>query len=437
MRKILTTLILLTITACSSSDEEILKGERRSALPSLPSESMKLRSRENADITSAYKNSECDQESCYKNNNMTHLFKSFPRKEIWSKDIGKGNTDESVILAQPIIDGGRIFAMDSAAKVSALNLETGKRIWSKDLKENSKSPELEEIQTLKSGKIAYSENMIIAGTGFGDAVALNAKTGKEIWRRSLKSAIRSAPAVDDDHAYFKTNDNRIYALNKFNGSIKWSNAALPSEISLLFGSKPAVASNYVISAFNSGEVQMIKKSTGEFAWNKIIKGKKQFASISHFDAITASPIILDEKILITANSSKTVLLNTRNGDEIWDSSFGSMYTPVASGNAFFMLTDNKTIAAISLIDGLKIWETIIPKALEVNGSKIDIEQIHPPLLLSNRVVVFTDQLELHFDVLTGSLKYKAKTNFEPALTPVVAKDIMAVVTTNGKLKVFK
>jgi outer membrane protein assembly factor BamB len=182
---------------------------------------------------------------------------------------------------------------------------------------------------------------------------------------------------------------------------------------------------------------MIKKSTGEFAWNKIIKGKKQFASISHFDAITASPIILDEKILITANSSKTVLLNTRNGDEIWDSSFGSMYTPVASGNAFFMLTDNKTIAAISLIDGLKIWETIIPKALEVNGSKIDIEQIHPPLLLSNRVVVFTDQLELHFDVLTGSLKYKAKTNFEPALTPVVAKDIMAVVTTNGKLKVFK
>ena len=47
----------------------------------------------------------------------------------WKTSIGEGASRYTRVLSQPVVAGGRVFAMDGAIQVSALDAATGGRIW--------------------------------------------------------------------------------------------------------------------------------------------------------------------------------------------------------------------------------------------------------------------------------------------------------------------
>src|SRR5690348_6595371 len=53
----------------------------------------------------------------------------------WQISIGEGSGRRTKVLSQPVVEQGRVYAMDGAVQVSALEAGSGGRIWQVDLKQ--------------------------------------------------------------------------------------------------------------------------------------------------------------------------------------------------------------------------------------------------------------------------------------------------------------
>ena len=52
----------------------------------------------------------------------------------WRRSIGQGDGRNGRIRAQPVVEGGRVFAVDARGLVSAYDAERGNQIWRRELR---------------------------------------------------------------------------------------------------------------------------------------------------------------------------------------------------------------------------------------------------------------------------------------------------------------
>jgi len=67
------------------------------------------------------------------NNAPGHLALQAAVKTAWTADIGTGSNSDGKLTVSPIVVGGRIYTMDTEAKVSAFSASGGGRIWTVSL----------------------------------------------------------------------------------------------------------------------------------------------------------------------------------------------------------------------------------------------------------------------------------------------------------------
>ena len=134
------------------------------------------------------------------------------------------------LTANPSIAGDVIYVQDAAANVYALNKETGEKVWVKEYND-----------TVPSGgpngaAAAYGKVFTTVG-GVGDVVALDPKTGDEIWKTNIKGrrneGITTFPLVYNNMVIVSTIPGSstgfyeagqrgvVYALDAASGTVLW------------------------------------------------------------------------------------------------------------------------------------------------------------------------------------------------------------------------
>ncbi|MGI8485507.1 MAG: PQQ-binding-like beta-propeller repeat protein [Thermomicrobiales bacterium] len=134
------------------------------------------------------------------------------------------------ITATPVIIDGTVYYQDMQSNVFAMDAATGKEIWRRDYNVGNNGPD----------GVAVAYGMVFAATGnTSTAFALDAKTGKEIWSAKLTNndfeSIDIVPAVYDNVVYISTNPNNttygnyrggargiVWALDAASGKTLWS-----------------------------------------------------------------------------------------------------------------------------------------------------------------------------------------------------------------------
>ena len=144
-------------------------------------------------------------------------------------------TEFGGFAATPVVSGGVIFAQDLESNVQAINLQSGRVLWT--TKYNSAS-------------IGPNGVTVANGTVFGatqtSAFALRASTGKQIWSRKLTrndhEGIDMPPGFHDGTVYVSTvpgNTSNFYAgngqailwaLNASNGVTRWKWDEVPTNL---------------------------------------------------------------------------------------------------------------------------------------------------------------------------------------------------------------
>ena len=172
------------------------------------------------------------------------------RASEWSFNAGK------LLEFSPIVVDGSLYFQDKDSLFYSLDAENGKVEWKN------------EIGDLAASSPAYSDGRLFAVTlEPGDAVALRARDGKQLWRRPLPGRSETSPVVFGRSVIVGSESGDVFALDAEDGDVKWQvstagnvKGGLALDEGILYGA------NY------AGEVFAIRASSGEFVWRSSTQG---------------------------------------------------------------------------------------------------------------------------------------------------------------------
>ena len=228
------------------------------------------------------------------------------------------------VQGSPLIVGDRVY-LASDHVVYALDLRSGELIW----------------QTATGSEGAFMgspafDNGVIYTTGGRLLLALEADTGKEIWRVE-KDEMFLGLAVANETIYVGNWDHHLYAFDQSTGEERW-NFQADGE----FWSAPAVAADVVYTG-NNNSVYALNTQTGELIWTYKTGGR------------AVSEPLLAEGVLYVSDSAHEFPRGARHlyaldaftGEELWVFETVSTFLPMpALGEGVIYVTSTGEVLAL-------------------------------------------------------------------------------------------
>jgi len=349
----------------------------------------------------------------------------------WTADIGEGGGYRKKITAQPVIAGGRVFAMDSDAVVSAFDVATGGRAWEVETQaENDRS-------TNVGGGIAEDGGTLYAATGRAEVLAMETATGKIRWRSKLPNAARSSPTVAEGRIFVATLDDQLVALAADDGKRLWAQQAASAATRVLGLGAPAYSDGLVVAGFGSGDLLAMRGASGTVAWGDSLASARGRTSMVDLSTIRGLPAIKDGSVYAIGYGGLMLALDLRSGRRLWERDVASSESPWLAGDWIFIVSQDAKVAAISRTDGAVAWLTQLDPFENMDKQKDPIRWIGPVLAGDRLVLVGTNSSLVALNPVTGAMIDKQDLSDPASVSPVVAGGTLFVVTDNAKLTALR
>jgi outer membrane protein assembly factor BamB len=277
----------------------------------------------------------------------------------------------------PVIDDGMVYSLGAEGHLSAVNAADGTVVWEKELKKEYKcdSPIWGFSATpLVRGILLYT----LAGGAGSAVVALNKKTGSEVWRSLTTEDVGYAPPV------MTTRDGK-------DELIAWHSEALNG----------------------------LDPLTGALRWSQPFK---TFMGMS-----IMTPRVTPDGILIGVMNAKSMLVKPGDGkvEIVWEGTpkigpVPTSSTPVVFGEYVYSCDADGDLRCFRSATGERVWST-----LEVTGNK----KIHAGTYFMVRTpqqwVLFNDFGELILaDLSPSGYKESARAKVLDPLTPATGRKVV-------------
>lgn len=352
---------------------------------------------------------------------------------LWSAPIGQGDGKRHRITADPIVAGGRIFTMDSRARVSATTVSGG-TAWSANL-----TPAGEPVDSASGGGLAYEGGRIFATTGFGELVALDAASGAVLWRQRVDAAISGGPAVQNGTVYAVARNNVAWAVRASDGRVLWQAAGNPAPTGVMGVAAPAVSGNTAVFAFSSGQLLGADAQTGSPLWNAQVAGSRTGRAIAVIRDMTGDPVIVGNTVYGGTSSGRINAFDLNSGLQNWSAREGASGPVVVAGGSVFAVNDEAQLVRLDAATGGVIWRIPLPYYVEDRVRKQDRIRAHyGPVLAGGRLfVASSDGLLRVFDPVSGGLVGQGQIPGGAATAPVVAGQTLYIAGSDGQLHAFR
>ncbi|MDQ2089187.1 outer membrane protein assembly factor BamB family protein [Marimonas arenosa] len=352
---------------------------------------------------------------------------------LWSAKIGAGAGKRSRITADPVVAGGRIYTLDSEARVAA-TATNGTPVWSVDL-----VPARDRAGDARGGGLAHAKSTLFVASGFGTLTALDAASGAQKWQQRLGETATGAPTVKNGVVFVTAGDNTAWAVNAETGRIEWQLDATPSLNNVLGAPAPAVNDQVAVFGFGSGEVQAAFRGGGLRVWDAVISGQRFALARTRITDITGDPVIVGPNVYVGSHSGRLVAMKVSTGERLWTANEGAMGPVWAADGSLFLVTDRNELVRLDAEDGSRIWGTPLPFFVKERPRRQkEIFAHYGPVLAGGRLVVASnDGLIRQFDPASGALVGSGEIPGGAMSNPVFAGGVMYVVTSKGELYAFR
>lgn len=364
---------------------------------------------------------------------ITHPTLGAALTPVFAANIGAGNTRRLRITADPVVSGGRIFTLDAKSQVTATS-SAGETLWAQSV-----IPVTDNPTDASGGGLATDGDIVVATTGFGEVVALDAASGGEIWRQDLDAPGTSAPTIRGDLVYVVSRDGRAWAIERGNGRVRWTIGTTQPVSNFSGGAGAAVTSDLAIFPFPTGEVLAAFPDGGLRRWSTVVTGQRPGQAASNISDIAGDPVVDGDRIYVGNVSGRVVALNAANGDRDWTATEGAVGPVWPAGGSIFMVNDLGELLRLDAADGTPVWRVALPGFEETRERRQKTRFAHyGPIVAGGRVIVASgDGLLRQFDPTSGALVGTAPIAGGAASNPVVANGTLYVVTQRGQLVAFR
>jgi outer membrane protein assembly factor BamB len=178
--------------------------------------------------------------------------------------------------------------------VVALNAETGKVLWRRKTAPSESSP-------VVAGGLVY------VGDWSGKVYAFRARTGRGVWTYQTGDKVKDGIAYAGGRVYFGSYDSHVYALNARTGKLVWK-ASPQQRLGALgtFYSTPAVAYGRVYIGSTDGKVYSFGATSGKVRWSH---GTGSY--------VYASPAVWNRRVYVGSYDHNFYCFDAATGDVRW------------------------------------------------------------------------------------------------------------------------
>jgi outer membrane protein assembly factor BamB len=343
---------------------------------------------------------------------------TLPVKKLWGEGVGGGKKQLVLRLGLgPAVDNGVVFAASHKGEVLAASLDTGRRIWIKNLK-----------IPLSAGPSAGA-GLVVVGSGKGAVVALDGATGRELWRARLNSELLSAPAIGDEVVVIRSVDGRLHGLDAHTGKELWSVEQQVPRLSLRGTATPIIAKEVAISGFDNGKVMAVSLHSGDTVWDTALASPHGRTELDRLVDVDSAVRTVGDNVFATGFQGRTAMLALDSGQVWWAHDMSSYKGLAVDADNLYVTQSDGIVVALRQRDGSELWRS----------QKLKLRRLSTPVLTSTAVVVADFQGYVHWlDKVTGELVARERVAKERVTnSPVAVGDTVVVLTDGGKLAAFR
>ena len=350
---------------------------------------------------------------------------------IWTAKV-TGANPRARLAASPVMSDGRIYVVDTTARVTAFDANTGAQIWS-----NALEIEKDGKPSRFGGGVSASGTNVFATNGVGDVASLAADTGALVWKKRPAGPLRGAPTLSNGNVYVMTQDNQIYALRQSDGEAQWNEAG-PVSASGIFGvGAPAAAQGTIIAGYSSGELAAYRYENGRSLWSDTLSRTAMSTSVSTLTDIDADPVIDRGRVFALGKGGRMASYELVSGQRIWEINIAGISTPVTSGEWVFVMTDEARLLCVARSTGKIRWISKLQRYKNEKKKKKPISW-YGPVLAGGRLVIANS----HGAVWSvapdeGTATEILDVGNDVSLAPIVANNILYILDDSGRISAFR
>lgn len=264
-------------------------------------------------------------------------------ERIWRRNAGTGGASYETGLVAAL-DGRRVYTAHDNGGLSAVDLETGKRVWRRKT-----GLDLSAGPSVAGGRL-------FVGTRDGRLLALSTEDGSEIWQRSVSSEVLSAPAVAGSNVLVRTLDGHLAAFDAADGSRRWSVEHNVPTLTSRGTSRPVIAGGVVYAGLDSGKLVAYDVSTGERRWEQLVASPTGRSELERIVDIDAELLIAENEIYAASAGGKTASLSRTSGRIRWRRDIASRTGLTFRGGEVFVTDLDGSVWAMERSTGAALWE---------------------------------------------------------------------------------
>ncbi len=228
-----------------------------------------------------------------------------------------------------------VFLVDFENVIRCISIKDGNELW-------NFSTEKSYIKSQRKLSLIIQNGLVIFIDTFGDINALDIKTGNLVWQSQtinedvFESAflLKSSKLVSDGETVFLSNNqNKFFAIDSGNGSIKW-------EQTINSFLDPIIIENLVFTISEEGYFFVIDKINGN-----ILRSTNIFNNLKNKNVLASGFIIAKNFIYISLNNGKLLKVNIEDGkiNEIIKIDSNKISRPYVQDKSMYILKDNAIV----------------------------------------------------------------------------------------------
>lgn len=263
---------------------------------------------------------------------------------VYALDLATGKTlwtfnTEAGVKAAPAYRDGKIYVGDLNGRFHCLDAATGKSLWG-----------YETDAEIDSGANFFGDRVLF-GSQDATLYCLEAANGKEMWKYQISDQIRCFPTVVEDRCFVAGCDGELHVIGLEKGE---SLGTVPIESPT--GCTPAVVGNIAYFGTEGETFLAVDWKKLEVLW-KYRHKRKRFA-------YRASAAVAKHAVIVGNQGKMVIALDPASGKELWvfNTKTGIEASPVITASVEYPAgvaytgTTRGHLLGISVKDGKQVWE---------------------------------------------------------------------------------
>ncbi|NJC32626.1 outer membrane protein assembly factor BamB [Sphingomonas jejuensis] len=362
---------------------------------------------------------------------MGHLALGATPTQVWTATIA-GTSNRARLAASPVVANGRVYVIDSEARIHAFDAATGATVWTTVLGADGNT------RSLFGGGVSVEGDRLYATNGVGDAAALNIADGSVIWKVRPGGPLRGAPTLSNGNAYVITQDNQLFALSQADGSVVWTEAGTIGVAGVFGVAAPAAAQGSVVAGFSSGDLNAYRYENGRVLWqDELARTGISSTAVATLSDINADPVIDQGRVYAIGAGGRMVALELTTGQRLWELNVGGISTPWIAGEWLFVVTDEGKLLCVARSTGRIRWLTQLRRYRDDRQSRGPVSWTGPVLAGGRLILASSEGQIVYADPVTGAVQATQEHRVPIQLSPVVADNTLYLLDSDGRLSAWR